>query len=128
MRRLLRQPEALLAIALLLEVLLFSQIAEHFATPGNFLENLRLNPDVGLLPLAMSPVILTGGIDLSVGSMLGLCAVVFGKLWRDGHLPWPAAAVGAIVLGVLAGGVNASLITRLRIPALIVTLGTFSLF
>jgi rhamnose transport system permease protein len=128
MRRLLRHPEALLAIALLLEVILFSQVAEHFATANNFLEVLRLNADVGLLALAMSPVILTGGIDLSVGSMLGLCAVVFGKLWRDGHWGPGWAALGAILTGAAGGGLNALLITRLRLPPLIVTLGSFSLF
>ena len=84
--------------------------------------------EVGLLALVMTPVILTGGIDLSVGSLLGLCAILFGKLWRDAHLPWPMAAAGALAAGLLGGGVNALLITRLRLPPLIVTLGSFSLF
>jgi predicted ABC-type sugar transport system permease subunit len=76
----------------------------------------------------MTPVILTGGIDLSVGSLLGLCAVLFGKLWRDAGLD-PAAAAGCtLVLGALAGGLNAALIAGLRLPPLIVTLGTYSLF
>jgi rhamnose transport system permease protein len=73
-------------------------------------------------------VILTGGIDLSVGSLLGLCAVCFGKLWRDAGLAWPWAAALTLALGALAGGLNALLITRLRLPPLIVTLGSFSLF
>jgi rhamnose transport system permease protein len=76
----------------------------------------------------MTPIILTGGIDLSVGSLLGLCAILFGKFWRDAHLPIPVAALCTIVVGALAGGLNAGLITRLRLPPLIVTLGTFSLF
>ncbi|TAK94721.1 MAG: ABC transporter permease, partial [Verrucomicrobia bacterium] len=70
----------------------------------------------------------TGGIDLSVGSLLGLCAILFGKLWRDAGLPLPVAAACTLGIGALAGGLNASLITRLRLPPLIVTLGTFSLF
>ena len=53
---------------------------------------------IGLLALVMTPIILTGGIDLSVGSTLGLCAVVFGKLWRDAGLPpMVAASSGAAV-------------------------------
>src|SRR5688572_22747531 len=76
----------------------------------------------------MTPVILTGGIDLSVGSLLGLCAICFGKLWRDAGLAWPIAALVTLAIGAAAGGVNALLITRLRLPALIITLGTFSLF
>jgi rhamnose transport system permease protein len=76
----------------------------------------------------MTPIILTGGIDLSVGSLLGLCAILFGKLWRDEGLSPMAAAACTLVIGGLAGGLNAGLITRLRLPPLIVTLGTYSLF
>ena len=88
----------------------------------------RHSVEIGLLALAMTPIILTGGIDLSVGSLLGLCAILFGKLWRDAGLPIPAAAAATLCIGALAGGLNASLIAWLRLPPLIVTLGTFSLF
>src|SRR5205814_10096604 len=70
----------------------------------------------------------SGGIDLSVGSLMGLSAVAFGMLWRDAHLPIWLAALGTLVLGAAAGLLNSLLITRLRLPPLIVTLGTFSLF
>ena len=76
----------------------------------------------------MTPVIVTGGIDLSVGSLMGLSAVLFGELYRDFGWPIPAAAIGTLFMGTVAGGLNALLITRLRLPPLIVTLGTFSLF
>ena len=59
---------------------------------------------------------------------MGLCAVVFGMLWNDaGVAPW-IAAIGAVATGAVGGSVNAALITRLGLPPLIVTLGTFSLF
>jgi len=110
------------------EVIVFSNTASHFNSTENFLEIIRLSAEVGLLALVMTSVILTGGIDLSVGSLLGLCAILFGKLWRDGHLPvWLAAAV-TLLIGTAGGGLNALLITRLRLPPLIVTLGSFSLF
>ncbi|HVV01991.1 MAG TPA: ABC transporter permease [Verrucomicrobiae bacterium] len=128
MRRALLRFESLLAAFLLLEILIFSQTGAHFATVENFFEVLRLSTEIGLLALAMTPVILTGGIDLSVGSLLGLCAICFGKLWRDGHLSPVVAALCTIALGALGGGLNAVLITRLRLPPLIVTLGSFSLF
>src|SRR5205085_7025738 len=67
-------------------------------------------------------------IDLSVGSLMGLSAVVFGMLWRDGGLPIGAAAGLTLLVGAAAGGLNGLLITRLRIPPLIVTLGSYSLF
>src|SRR5437867_8535210 len=60
--------------------------------------------------------------------MLGLCAVLFGKMWRDAGLPIPLALACTLVIGAAAGGLNALLITRLNLPPLIVTLGSFSLF
>src|SRR5690242_20291001 len=110
------------------EIIVFSKIGTNFGTPSNFLQIGRLSVELGLLALAMTPVIVTGGIDLSVGSLLGLCAVLFGKMWRDAGMPPWAAAGGAVAIGAAAGCLNALLITRLRIPPLIVTLGTFSLF
>ena len=99
-----------------------------FGTLDRQFDILRHSCEIGLLALALTPVILTGGIDLSVGSLLGLSAILFGKLWHDAGLPIGAAAGCALVIGALAGGLNAALITTLRIPPLIVTLGTYSLF
>ena len=120
--------ETLLAAVLLIEILIFSKTGANFATTGNMFEVLRLSTEIGLLALVMTPIILTGGIDLSVGSLLGLCAILFGKFWRDAHLPPAAAALCTLLAGAVAGGLNALLITRLRLPPLIVTLGSFSLF
>jgi rhamnose transport system permease protein len=120
--------ETLLALVLLLEIAIFSKTGANFASRENFFEVLRLSTEIGLLALVVTPIILTGGIDLSVGSMLGLCAVLFGKMWRDWGLPIPLAVVGTLVVGTVGGGLNALLITRLNLPPLIVTLGSFSLF
>jgi len=117
-----------LALCLVLEIALFSIIGWNFFTPGNAGEIVRASAEIGLLALALTPVIVTGGIDLSVGSLLGLCAVVLGVAWRDAGWPLPAAAAAAIVAGVAGGGLNALLVARLGIPPLIVTLGTYSLF
>jgi rhamnose transport system substrate-binding protein len=117
-----------LASLVLAEIVIFSVIGTNFFSWTNFLEIPRISVELGLLALAETAVIITGGIDLSVGSLLGLCAVLFGKLWRDAGLsPWEAAML-TLVIGAAAGSLNAGLITRLRIPPLIVTLGTFSLF
>src|SRR5713101_1062851 len=126
--RLLLRFETLLALVLVIEVIIFSKTGSNFATTGNMFEVLRLGTEIGLLALVMTPVILTGGIDLSVGSLLGLCAVLFGKMWRDAHMPPLLAGACTLGIGALAGGLNALLITRLRLPPLIVTLGSFSLF
>ena len=123
-----RRGQSILVLLLLVEIAFFSVTGTNFLSWANFFDVPRQSVELGLLALGQTAVILTGGIDLSVGSLLGLCAVAFGKLWRDaGFSPWSAAAA-TICIGTLAGGVNAVLVTRLRIPALIVTLGTFSLF
>ncbi len=120
--------EWVLALALALEIAIFAGIGENFFTWPNFFEVVRLSVELGLLALAMTPIMITGGIDLSVGSIMGLSAVLFGVLWRDGGWPIAAAACAALVVGCLAGLLNALLITRLNLPPLIVTLGSLSLF
>ena len=120
--------ETILLLVVLLEWVYFNSVGPRFGSVDNTFDIMRHSVEIGLLALAMTPIILTGGIDLSVGSLLGLCAILFGKFWRDVGMPIPLAAACTIGVGALAGGLNASLITWLRLPPLIVTLGTFSLF
>lgn len=120
--------EWVLLAVILVECLIFSVTGTNFATPGNAFEVTRLAVEIGLLALALTPIIITGGIDLSVGSMMGLGAVVMGMLWRDAGLPIWLAALLALLMGAAGGALNAAVITRLNLPPLIVTLGTFSLF
>jgi rhamnose transport system permease protein len=123
-----RGHKAALAAALAAEVAIFAVVAPNFFTLANFFEIVRLNVELGLLAVALTPILITGGIDLSVGAVMGLAAVCFGAAWRDLQWPIPAAAAVALAVGAFGGGLNAVLISRLRLPALIVTLGTFSLF
>ncbi|MBV9123328.1 MAG: substrate-binding domain-containing protein [Planctomycetes bacterium] len=120
--------QGILAGLVLLEFAVFSDLGRNFLTARNGFEVARLSVEIGLLALAMTPVIITGGIDLSVGSLMGLAAVLFGKMWRDAHLPIGVAAVATLGVGFLAGSLNGVVITRLRLPPLIVTLGSYSLF
>jgi rhamnose transport system permease protein len=117
-----------LLVLLLVEVVAFTFLGRNFLTVANGFEVVRASVEVGLLALALTAVIVTGGIDLSVGSLLGLCAVVFGMSVRDGGLPVPVAAVLAVAAGGVGGFLNGWLVTSLRLPPLIVTLGTYSLF
>jgi ribose/xylose/arabinose/galactoside ABC-type transport system permease subunit len=120
--------ETILLLVLTVEWLYFNSVGPRFGSLDNTFDILRHSVEIGLLALVMTPIILTGGIDLSVGSLLGLCAILFGKLWRDAGLPIPVAAACTLGIGALAGGLNATFITWLRLPPLIVTLGTYSLF
>lgn len=120
--------EWILLLVLLAECVIFSVTGSNFLTSGNGFEITRLAVEIGLLALVMTPIIITGGIDLSVGSMMGLSAVVMGALWRDAGLSMPAAITITLIVGLLGGALNAAMITKLKAPPLIVTLGTFSLF
>src|SRR5258707_253108 len=132
-----RVSQQLFLIAILAaEIGVFSIMGRNFLTGENAFEILRVSVEIGLLALALTPVIVSGGIDLSVGSLMGLCAVVFGKLWLDPEMHstigFDPGLLGAIIatlgIGAAAGLLNGLLITRLRIPPLIVTLGSMSLF
>lgn len=103
-------------------------LSDRFFTPENMLNQGRLMSEVGLVALAMTFVIVTGGIDLSVGSILGLSAILLGVFWHNVGLPLPAAIVLALVSGTLAGLMNGVIITRFRVPPLIATLATLALY
>jgi rhamnose transport system substrate-binding protein len=123
-----RRETGILVAALLVEVILFAAISQNFFSRENFFEIIRLSVELGLLAIALTPVIITGGIDLSVGSVMALAAVTFGAVFHDWQMPIGVAAVAALGVGLACGVLNAALISRLSLPPLIVTLGTFSMF
>lgn len=120
--------EMILLCVIAVEVMLFQFLGRNFLTGGNVSNIFRHSAEIGLLALVMTPVILTGGIDLSVGSLMGLCAVVFGILVKGFGIDPLAAAMLTVAVGAMGGGVNAALVAGMKLPPLIVTLGTFSLF
>jgi len=81
--------ELALIIVVLAECAVFTVAGNRFSTTTNAFEIVRLAVEIGLLALALTPVIVTGGIDLSVGSMIGLSSVVMGLLWREANFPLP---------------------------------------
>ncbi|MDP9172405.1 MAG: substrate-binding domain-containing protein [Planctomycetota bacterium] len=123
------EPQQWILVGLLIaEAIIFSILGTNFFSIENFFSVPRLNTELGLIALAMTPVIVTGGIDLSVGSMMGLAIVIFGSLWHNAHFTILEAGAVTLCVGAIGGGLNALLITRLNIPPLIVTLGTYSLY
>jgi len=120
--------ELVLIILIACEIALFTFTATNFLSFDNLFECIRLSTEIGLLALALTPVIVTGGIDLSVGSMIGLCAVAFGFMSQDLHFPLPVVILLTLLVSLLGGALNAVLIARFKASPLIVTLGTFSLF
>lgn len=114
--------------ALFAEVVVFSVSSPAFLTWTNGMEIFRFSVELGLLVVALTPILITGGIDLSVGSTIGLVAVTFGLAWQSLHLSILSSAALALVVACLCGVVNAALIAYLNLPALIITLGTYSLY
>ncbi|BBL79163.1 ribose ABC transporter permease [Rubrobacter xylanophilus] len=119
--------ELVLLGVLLAELAIMSQLSPVFLTVGNLLNLSRFFVEVGLIALGMTLIIITGGIDLSVGSNLALVSVVVGFSYVWG-LPLGAAIVLGLLVGLLAGLFNGLFSTLLGLHPLVVTLGTFALF
>ena len=126
-RSLLRH-ETILALLVVVTLVLLAQQSDRFLTLDNLLNQGRLMAEVGMIALAMTFVIVTGGIDLSVGSIVGMVAIVLGVFWHNVGLPLPVAVVLAILVGTLGGAVNGLIITLFKVPPLIATLATLALY
>jgi rhamnose transport system permease protein len=126
-RMLLRQ-EVVLAIILVVSVLFLSTQTNKFLTGDNILNQGRLMTEIALMAMPMTFIIITGGIDLSVGSILGLTAIVLGYSWKNLGLPLEAAIVVAIGVATLAGFINGFFIVKVGVPPLIMTLATLALY
>lgn len=103
-----------------------SLLSPYFLDFENLMDLTRHLAEIGIIACGMTFIIMSGGIDLSVGSLLGLCGIVLGYTWQSyGAL---AALVMVLVVGLLGGSINGALITRLRLPPLVVTLATMALY
>lgn len=120
--------EVLLALILVIALLLLATQTDRFLTTENLLNQGRLMAEVGLVALPMTFIIITAGIDLSVGSILGMTAILLGVSWKNFGLPLEAALVVAMAAGTLAGFLNGWFITRVNVPPLIMTLATLALY
>ena len=109
---------------LVIEFLIFSLASKSFLTLGNILSVGRQMSFTGIAAIGMTLVMLTGGIDISVGSMLAMAGVLCAKLSADVGLPLWIAVVITLLIGELFGLINGAAVTRLHIPALIATLAT----
>lgn len=114
------------AISLLAAVLLFTLGIESFGKWANILSCMRNFAFVGLVALGATVVILSGGIDLSVGSVMGLSAVVTATLMNSGASVW-FGLLGGIGAGAGCGMINGVLISYLRLSPFVVTLGMLSI-
>ena len=128
-------------IFLILLILIFSSLHPRFLHPLNIFNVMRQISITGLIALGMTFVIIVRGIDLSVGSLLALCGLVGAVIAKGGLVerfsvgvdtelanPWYWALAGSVLIGLLAGTVNGVCITKLKVPAFVVTLGGLSAY
>jgi len=110
----------------LLFAALFSLVSPYFLSLANFINIARQASIFGLMALGMTLVIITGGIDLSVGSVVSLVSAVFGVVWRGTNNLWLALAL-AFLAGVACGAFNGVLVSWVGVPPFIATFGTMGI-
>lgn len=123
-----RYPALSPGIVLLVSLIVFGLVSPRFFFANNLSLITQQVAVVGTLAIAQTLVILTAGIDLSVGAIMVLASLVIAQTASQNHVPAPLALVLGLVVGLLAGGLNGVLVTRLKLPPFIVTLGTLNVF
>lgn len=116
------------AAVLLLAIVIFSVMSDRFLDPTNISLIIQQVAVVGMLALGQTLIILTAGIDLSVGAIMVLSSIVMAKLSAEAGVPGPFALMLGVLLGTGCGLLNGALVTRLKLPPFIVTLGTLNIF
>jgi fructose transport system permease protein len=115
-------------VVLILAAIVFGLINERFFRPTNLSIVLQQAAVVGSLAVGQTLVILTAGIDLSIGAVMVLATLVTAKLAANNGVPGVLALLIGIVVATAAGALNGALVTRIKLPPFIVTLGTLSIF
>ena len=122
-------PTAVPAVVLLLAVAAFGFTAgQRFLSTFNLSLIIQQVTIIGVIGVAQTLIIITAGIDLSVGAVMVLCSVIMGKLAVIMGLTAPLAVVIGVAAGAGCGAMNGVLVTGLGLPPFIVTLGTWSIF
>src|SRR5262245_65282623 len=114
------------SVAAVLAFVILSLVSDVFATQQNLFNVTRNFAFVGIIGLGMTAVIVTGGIDLSVGAVLALSGMVIGMSMNVGTPFW-AAALLALGTALLVGGFNGTMIAYVGMPPFVVTLGMLSI-
>ncbi|MBJ7929184.1 autoinducer 2 import system permease LsrD [Bacillus cereus group sp. N31] len=119
--------EGVLIVFLLIEFILFSFLNSDFFNVSNLLFSTNDFLFIAIAAIPMTFVIVTGGIDVSVGSIMGLTSILIGVLWMSG-IPILFAVIIALIISCLAGALNGIIIKMTGVEPLVVTLGTMFLY
>ncbi|PML78603.1 ABC transporter permease [Enterovibrio norvegicus] len=122
-------PTAAPILVLLLAVTVFSAlIGDRFFHPFNLSLVVQQVTIIGIIGIAQTLIILTAGIDLSVGAIMVLSSVVMGRMAIDFGLPPSVSLLIGVAVGAAVGAVNGFLVSRIKLPPFIATLGTWNIF
>lgn len=121
-------PTLVPALVLVVSIFVFGFLAPRFLSPGVLSLVLQQVTVIGIVAIAQTLIILTAGIDLSVGAILVLSSFVMGRLAVMTGVPLPLAIAAGMAIGTLMGAFNGFLVAKVKLPPFIVTLGTLSVF
>jgi ribose transport system permease protein len=123
--KILKQRELGVFLVLVLLCIIMGFASPYFWKPQNIFNILRNMSTIGIISIGMTMIIITGGIDLSVGSMVGAAGMVTARMMYMGMNPLLAVILG-FAFGFLLGSINGLLITKVKVPPFIATLGMMS--
>lgn len=124
---LLKNRMVLLGLIIVAEVVIFAMYAPYFFTMNNGINILKQISEIGIIGITLSFLLISGHMDLSVGSIVGICSITGGMLLRAGY-PIAMAFAASIAVGAMVGLLNGLIVGYLKIQAVVVTIGTQVLF
>ncbi len=115
-------------VVLILILIIMSIASPVFLTPTNLVNVIRQCVEIGIMAIGMTFLIVNGDMDLSIGSAFAVCAMIGGTLFKYEMCSPTVAFIVMLLVGLGLGAVNGLLVTRVGIPAFIVTLGTMKIY
>ena len=125
--KLIKRQEVIITLFSILVFGIFSVCSDNFLTPTNIRLLFQQYAVNGICVLGVGIVIILGGIDLSAGSILAISGALGGTLVKMG-IPIPLSILSSVLMGMLCGAVNGTIVTKLRVPAMIATMSTNYVF
>ena len=113
----------LLAVYLIIQTSVFAMLTPFFITAANFQNLMRQTAELGMVTIPLAIILMTGNIDLSIGSVMGVCAISLARLLKTGMNIWLAVLI-TILIGAAIGSLNGFLVARMHLAGIVATLGT----
>ena len=110
----------LLAVYLMIQTGVFAMLTPFFITAANFQNLMRQTAELGMVTIPLAIILMTGNIDLSIGSVMGVCAISLARLLKTGMNIWLAVLI-TILIGAAIGSLNGFLVARMHLAGIVAT-------